>query len=137
MHPKLVTRVHEQRLRVGRDGRQVGQLRAGRAGRHTVLLDEGEVRGLDAVEVAVVELAGALEVVDMEGGAPVGVVAADVVDERTKPGRVELYFEEGAPAAVDVESWGIFGCVRVAVRLAGRLRIGERVAQRHAEPGGD
>src|SRR5467141_3006947 len=133
MHPKLVTRVHEQRLRVGRDGCQVGQLRARRAGRHTVLLDESEVRGLDAVEVAVVELAGALEVVDMEGGAPVGVIAADVVDERTKAGRVELYFEEGAAATVDIEGGRVFGGVRVAVRLAGRLRIGERVAERHAE----
>ena len=52
-----VALVHQERLRVRRERRQIGLLRAGRPRGHAVALDEREVHGLDAVVVAGAALA--------------------------------------------------------------------------------
>ena len=79
--------------------REVGQLRAGRTGRRAVALDEGEVDRFEAVVVAGGAVGAALEAVDGERRAPVGVVAADGVGERRKAGRVELKLDERGAGA--------------------------------------
>ncbi len=132
--PKSITRIHQEGRRIRCDGGEVGALWARRTGRHAIGLDEREVGGLDAIEVAEVELTGTFEVVDMQRGAPVAVVAAEVVGERSEAGRIELDFEEGAAATVDVEGGRVLRRVRIAVRLTGGLRIRERIAKGHAEP---
>ena len=71
MHVELIARVHQERVGVRGVRGQVSQLRAGWAGRDAVGLDEREVGRLGAVWVAVVERLRALQVVDVQRGAPV------------------------------------------------------------------
>ncbi len=137
VRPDHVSGIHEQGAGVGGIGGEVRELRAGRARRHAVGLDEREVGWLDAVRVARREGEVALEIVDVQRCAPVRVVAADVIDDRAGTWRVELHLEEGAAAAGqlrrgprEVPHRGV--CV--TLRSARRVWVGLRIAQRHGEP---
>src|SRR5580704_9321519 len=103
MHGELVTGIHQQRFRVRHKRIQRCQLRAGRPGRDSILLYEREVDGFEALVVAVGKLEGAREAVDIQGRAPVSVVAAWRVNEGRHTGRVKLQLHEGAPRSwIDV-----------------------------------
>ena len=132
--PDPVPRVHQQRMRVGREGGQVAELGARRAGRYAVGLEEAEIDRLDAVIVAgPAAVALAFQAVDGQRRAPVGVVTADAVSEGRETGRVELQLHKGRPGAWETAAR------RVGIRARGtwqqRRRI--RVAHVDGEPRGD
>src|SRR4029079_17573141 len=99
-------------------------------GRNTVVRDVREVDRLGAVGVAG-EVPRALEAVDVEGAAPVPVVARD---RGRETGRVELQLHERASPAAPVESGRMRGRVCVAAWCATRVRPRAAVANGHAEP---
>ena len=74
----------------GVDVLRLAKPRVPRPGGDAVGWDEGEVNRLDAVVVADGSVGRALQRVDGQRRAPVGVVAAEAVGERGEPGRVEL-----------------------------------------------
>src|SRR5580700_11609212 len=116
-------------MRIRGERGKVAELRARWAGGDTVGLNPREIHRLDAVVVAGSGYR-ALEAVDVERGAPVGVVAAHAVDERGKARGIELQLDE-ARSAPGIRAVGGIG---IAVRRAGELRIGIGIADVGGEP---
>ena len=58
-------------------------------------------------------------------------IAANRIDERRHPWRVELHLQERRACRSRIQG---VAAVRVAVRDTGALREGARVTERHAEP---
>src|SRR5581483_11589347 len=117
--------VHQQGLRVRSEGSGGLHIWSSRTGRHAVHLDERKIGRLKAVVIAGRESSGAFQAIDMQRGAPVGRVTADLRDKGRESGRIELHLQEGR------------ACRRrilVGIGSAGSLRERTRITERHAEP---
>jgi hypothetical protein len=127
---QLVSRVHQQGVRVGSVGGDV--LRARRWGTrwNSIGLEEREVDRLLAVPVAEAVIVATLLAVDRERCAPMGLIATDFIDPWRPTRRIKLQFQKRRPC-VGGQS---FSRVFIAVRNARILRVREGVADGQAEP---
>ena len=94
-YSELISLVHQQGFRVGSEGGSGLHVGSRRAGRHPIPLDERKVGRLQAVKVAGREAGGAFHAVNMQGGAPVGLITTDLRDKGREAGRIELHLQEG------------------------------------------